>query len=231
MLTTQFEEEIAVLRLSHPERGNSFGVEEAGVLSQVLKKKGLRGIVLTGAGERFFCTGGNLAAQAAAKNAKAALAQQKKIREALRRLAECGIPAVALVNGDAFGGGLEVLSVFDHVITLPHSLFGFWQRKLGLSFGWGGGKRLAGRLGGQRLRHFALEASQFSASEALRAGLVDEISPPHLAMERAYDWITGVTKNPSYSALKTWSVETEFRVFDKLWMNERHKNTVKKHRR
>jgi enoyl-CoA hydratase len=231
MLTTQIRDNIAFLTLNHSDKGNSFGVEEAKSLRLVLEMKKLKGLVFTGSGRRFFCTGGNLSAQAQAASSRAALEQQKKIRKALDLLSNCAIPTVAIINGDAFGGGVEVLSAFDHVICAPHAVLGFWQRRLGLSYGWGGGTRLLKRLSEQKLLHLALSASHFSAQEALRIGIIDELATSLFAEQLALDWISSVNAQPAFNTIKKWKPSDESKIFDKLWMNDRHKEVVQKHKR
>ncbi|HEX4924321.1 MAG TPA: enoyl-CoA hydratase/isomerase family protein, partial [Bdellovibrionales bacterium] len=165
MLQVHTEDSIALLILDHEDRGNSFGSNEAAVLAKTLKNKSLRGLILTGIGTRFFCTGGNLSEQAAT-GAQKAFAAQGRVREALQALQKWPHPTVALVNGDCFGGGTELVSAFDLVLATPHALFGFWQRKLGLTYGWGGGARLLRRLTPQALATRALETRLMTASEA-----------------------------------------------------------------
>jgi enoyl-CoA hydratase len=229
MLELQIKNHVAYLALNHPGRGNSFGIEEADALSQALKTKGLMGLVLTGSGHRFFCTGGNLSQQAKARSAKVALSQQLHIRKALAALDQVPFPTVALVNGDCFGGGTELLSCFDHVVTAPHCLFGFWQRRLGLSYGWGGGQRLLRRVKDQALRQRTLTTQLFSAFEALKIGLVDDISDPNDFDRRAGAWLESARAFSSYEVLKSWDVSKEAKVFNALWMNETHKAALKKH--
>lgn len=230
MLEIQIENQIARLTLNHEDQGNSFGALDAEKLAKALKTKSLRGLILTGCGSRFFCTGGNLAEQSKAKNAKSSLDGQKKIRAALAALEKWPNPTLALVNGDCFGGGTELISSFDRVITVPHAMFGFWQRKLGLTYGWGGGARLLRRLG-PKLFSESIGAKSFSAYHALEIGLVDSIVPETELSSRGDEWLKHVLSLPSYAECKALRAtpSSESKIFEKLWMNPAHKKVVQTH--
>lgn len=228
MLQVHIEDSVALMVLDHEERGNSFGSSEAAVLLKTLKNKSLKGLVMTGTGTRFFCTGGNLAEQAES-GAKKAYAAQERVRKALDELSAWPRPTVALVNGDCFGGGTELLSAFDLVLAAPHALFGFWQRKLGLTYGWGGGARLLRRLTPQALSVRSLDTRLVTATEAQRIGLVDGLIRLDAKYERAVAWIFETGALPAFSEMKSWSARNESAVFKRLWMNPSHKATVAKH--
>ncbi|MEQ1876766.1 MAG: enoyl-CoA hydratase/isomerase family protein [Bdellovibrionia bacterium] len=227
MLEIHIEKGIARLTLDHEAHGNSFGATEAVALSKVLKDKAVSALVLSGRGTRFFCTGGNLSEQATGTRA-ATLATQKKVRAALVALGTWPKPTLALVGGDAFGGGTELLSSFDFVLSAPHVLIGFWQRKLGLTFGWGGGARLSSKLG-RHLKPHALKAGVFTAYQARDIGLVDEIYPAYDLEARGLELLRTILALPAYGEFKKLDAKNESKTFDKLWMNPTHKKIVDFH--
>lgn len=223
---------IAELVFSDPPSRNSLSVEAAKELKAHLTKieKNFAVLVIRGEG-RVFCSGGNLrdhVKQGAAKG-KAA---NRVIAAALRSLDELAIPTIACVDGDVFGGGLELLSAFDVVLAAPHVLFGFWQRRIGLSFGWGGGERLMRRLSQKRLALEALAARALTAEEAVAAGLIDRTIASWRLREEAMALAArlGSLPKPSTAALKSLSrvhgaevSSSERKYFEKLWFGPQHK--------
>ncbi len=168
---------IANVMFDDPSSRNSFRVSTSRELLKLLPQiEKLADVMVFRSTGRVFCSGGNLKdhiAQGAVKSRSA----NREITKCLARLSALEIPTVAVVRGDAFGGGLELLSAFDVVIAAPHVLLGFWQRRLGLSFGWGGGARFVKRVTSPaRLVGLALEARALTASEALRHGIVDRVA-------------------------------------------------------
>src|SRR3954462_6271509 len=97
---------LARLELNSVNKGNSLGLVEARALAQHLKKLDCDGLLLTHEGKRFFCTGGDLRDQKISKREKS-LNTQKLIRQNLAKIAKLPVPTVALLKGDAFGGGVE----------------------------------------------------------------------------------------------------------------------------
>jgi enoyl-CoA hydratase/carnithine racemase len=209
--------------------GNALGAAEAKAFAQLLRNFDADGLLVKSEGRRFFCTGGNLKEQTRSSRAMG-LATQRSLRKSLSAIASLAVPTVAVVSGDAFGGGVELLSAFDHVIALPHAQLGIWQRKLGLTFGWGGGTRLLARLGRARLFGGFLEARVYSAFEAERMGLVDEVLPAFLAEERAWQWLARAAALPSSSlkSLRRWTPASEARLFERLWFGPDHLRTLKR---
>lgn len=205
---------------------NSFGLDQAKELEAILKTKP-KGLLLYSGMANVFCSGGNLK-DYAKKTKQQCIATNKKIRSVLSLLDAAEIPTVVVIDGDVLGGGIEVLSAFDHVISTPKSLFGFWQRKIALSYGWLGGKRLLRRLSLQTLKTKSLQANLFDASEAKRIGLIDEVVSSHKALEYAMNWLFHQLQLPSesFSTLKNFDVKNEVRKFEAHWGNTSHKKIL-----
>lgn len=204
---------------------NSFSLAAAEELHALLVTRagGYRGILFRALGPQF-CSGGNLADYGAMTGAEEGKAVNRRIADILGHLSTLPVPTVALIEGDCFGGGVELLSAFDFVVAAPHTRFALWQKKIGLTFGWGGGARLEKRLGVQRLRQLALSARPLNAYEALACGLIDQICPVPLLERHAWDWLRTVlaTSQAPVASLKTWNVERELAIFESLWWSTEH---------
>jgi enoyl-CoA hydratase len=225
------------LELNDNTSQNSFSLKAARQLNNLIERhvseKSPVGIIFSATG-RVFCSGGNLTDYAAMKEAAEGVAVNQEITKILKGLDECPLPTVANIDGDCWGGGVEVLSAFDHVIASPYVMFGLWQRRIGLTFGWGGGARIASRIGRHETQRLALSAECFSASEAKRIGLVDELAPSALLKERAISWLEQSAKLPfrPLNAIKSRAIlDDEGHAFEALWWNDEHRNVLNSRKR
>lgn len=221
--------QIAWIQINNIEFGNSFGPQESVELMDFLdskKAKSVSAIVWTNELGFPFCRGGNLKYYGSLKTKLQGLKANREIRKSLNRLATLSIPTIALVRGDAFGGGLELMSCFDFVFSTPSALLGFWQRRIGLTFGWGGGARVLQRLTLSQIKNLTLEASSFSAYEALEVGLIDQIIPADLSealvVQKLKQVLSGSVE--TFQAIKGWTPEKETDAFEKLWFSPEHRS-------
>ena len=228
------EHNVVIITLDAPTVGNAFSVKDAEALLKALKKyekdNNVHGLLFTAKG-RLFCSGGNLSDYGKMKSANQGKAVNRKITAALKALSSWPKPTICVVQGDCFGGGVELMSAFDKVIALPEVMIGLWQRRVALTFGWGGGARIEARVGAKRLKILALEARSFSAHEAFEFGLVDEVTMKSQAMENALAWIKQAARLPKapIATIKSFDSKKELKSFEKLWWNGEHKSILAKH--
>jgi enoyl-CoA hydratase len=134
----------------------------------------IRCVVLTGAGERAFCAGGDLK-ERDGMSVETWRAQHELFERAFMALLECQVPVIAAVNGAAFGGGLETALGCDFVYAAQHAKMGLSEVKLGIMPGGGGTQNLARAVGERRAKELILTARAFSAQEAHEWGLVNRV--------------------------------------------------------
>jgi enoyl-CoA hydratase/carnithine racemase len=103
------------------------------------------------------------------------------------RLARLRQPLLAVLNGHALGGGLELAATADLRIVETHARLGLPEAGIGTVPGWSGTQRLVRRAGSQTVRRLALTGEPISAPEALRVGLADEICPTGAGLVRAQE--------------------------------------------
>lgn len=220
---------ILLIEFSDPGSRNSFSFRAAEELIQICEsRKSQYGAVIFRARGRVFCSGGNLADYAAHSDSSAGRDINRRISEVLDWFSALPVPTICIVNGDCFGGGLELTSAFDEILAVPHALFGFWQRKIGLTFGWGGGARLERRLGRQMLRRLALSVATFGSAEALRIGMIDGVCLETLILDRAQQRARELMAGPQgpIAAMKSWVVEEERQTFEGLWWSDEHRSVL-----
>lgn len=232
---TKVINDILILYFENPKFGNSFGVTEAEDVLKALKSaRGKKGLIFHTGGSRVFCSGGNLKDYAKLGTGSSAKSKghaiNKKITTAFDKLWTLDIPTAVVVEGDCFGGGTELVSAFDCIFSTSNAMFGFWQRKIGLSFGWGGAKRLLTRISPANVKRLSLETRNFSAYEAVGLGLVDKVSHSSFIFDHSINWIeqqSRLPKNP-LKTLKSVDAKNEHRLFKKLWLNDEHAAILKK---
>lgn len=136
--------------------------------------KGVRVLILTGAGEKSFVAGADIAEMKALSPTEAEEFSAIGHR-VMDKLATLNIPVIAAVNGYALGGGLELALACDFIYASENSTFGLVEAKLGLIPGFGGIARLSSRVGTAMAKEMIFSASQINANEAWRMGLVNRV--------------------------------------------------------
>src|ERR1700735_2217748 len=144
----------------------------------------IRGVILTGAGERAFAAGADIAE--IANNTTVEAEQATRRGQALTDLIEnLGKPVIAAVNGFALGGGCELAMACTIRVAAESAKFGQPEVKLGVIPGYGGTQRLPRLVGKGGSLQLILSGDIIEATEAYRIGLVDEVEPDAHVVERA----------------------------------------------
>lgn len=134
----------------------------------------VRGLVITGAGERAFVAGADIAEMAGMSSAEGE-AYSRRMQELTLRLERLAVPVIAAVNGFALGGGCELALACDWIYASARARFGQPEVNLGLVPGFGGSVRLARRVGNAWARELILTGRTIDADEAQRIGLVNTV--------------------------------------------------------
>ena len=187
-------EEFAVLTLNRQEALNalSFGlIRDIGAALDEVAGWDVRALLVTGAGRKAFCAGADI------KELQGrGLAAQKRDAElgqrTFARLDVLPVPSVAVINGYAFGGGLELAMACTFRLATPAAKMGLPEIKLGLIPGYGGTQRLPRLVGEARALEMIMTGRTVDAEEGLRIGLVNRIiedgDPLAAAMEFAREF-------------------------------------------
>ncbi len=185
--TTQFtiHNHIAWITLDRPEAMNALNPELRWQLSEHLNQiesdDDIWLGIITGAGDRAFCAGMDLKASAALAASsreyrQAALKYQSATTHITERF-DFPKPLIAMVNGYALGGGLEVALACDIVIASEQASFGLPEPRRGLIAGSGGVHRLPRQIGLKPAMGYLLTGRHFSAQRAYELGLINEVVP------------------------------------------------------
>jgi enoyl-CoA hydratase len=144
----------------------------------------VRVAILTGEG-KAFCAGADIAAWGGLEPLDMWRHWVPAGHRAFDRLARLRVPLIAVLNGHALGGGLELAATADIRIAEEAARLGMPETGIGMVPGWSGTQRLVRRFGSQVVRRLALSGAIISAAEAERLGLVDEVVPQAQGLPRA----------------------------------------------
>ena len=170
-------EEFAVITLNRPDALNALSFALIKELARVLDEvaaSDARAVLITGAGEKAFCAGADIK-----ELIGRTLIEQKRGGEqgqsVFAKLESLPMPSVAIINGYAFGGGLELALACTLRIATRNAKMGLPEIKLGLIPGYGGTQRLPRAVGEGRAMEMILSGRTVDADEAHRIGLVQRI--------------------------------------------------------
>jgi len=198
---------ICVLTFDRPESGaNIFDAPTMQNLSEHLdaieKDSSVQGVIVTSAKKSIFIAGADLQTllrQAQTGELRAFIAEGQQV---FNRLAALKIPAVAAIHGACAGGGYEITLACDHRVASndPATKIGLPETTLGLVPAWGGATRLPRLIGPNAAAEVILKGKLYSADEALRIGLVDEVVPREELMEAARKKLQEGKRKPAQPA-------------------------------
>jgi enoyl-CoA hydratase len=171
---------IATVTMNRPEAYNAFSTgqleELLAVLRQIRSDRGIRCVILTGAGERAFASGADIR-EMVSMSADEALAFGRLGHAVTAAIEGLPQPVIAAVNGYAFGGGCEVALACDIRLASENAVIGQPEVTLGIPPGWGGSQRLPRLVGPGIAAELILTGRRVTAAEALKIGLVNEVYP------------------------------------------------------
>src|SRR5271157_4510498 len=176
MVDLEIDDGLAVLTIDRPHARNAIALDTMEQLEKALDgAAGARALVIKGAGERAFVSGGDLKELSALRTEEDAAAMANRMRSICDQLAAFPAPVVAALNGHAFGGGAEVAVAADIRVAADDIKIAFNQVALEIMPAWGGAERLAALVGTGKALLLAGSGSVLDAAEAERIGLVDRV--------------------------------------------------------
>ncbi len=189
---------ICILTFDRPDSGaNIFDAATLDDLNEHLeaveKDASLRGLIIASAKKSIFVAGADLKTLLQAAKTDQMREFIEPGQEVFNRLANLKIPTVAAINGASAGGGYEVALACDYRVAsdAPATRIGLPETGLGLLPAWGGCTRLPRLIGSEKAAEVILKGKLYSAQEALKIGLVDEIAPPDQLLNRAREKLRG----------------------------------------
>ncbi len=174
------EEGIATITFNRPKALNAMNSETMGELYDAAtackNDDQVKVLILTGAGEKSFVAGADIAQMQSLRPAEA-LQFMEMGNETLRLIETMAKPSLAAVNGYALGGGAEISMACDIRYASENAIFGQPEISLGMMPGWGGSQRLPRLIGMGRAKELIMSGASIDAKRAYEIGLVNKVCP------------------------------------------------------
>lgn len=201
----EIEKGIGLITLNRPEAANALSIQLLTdlneCLDEVAKNREIRVVLITGSGDKAFCAGADLKER---KNMN-----EQQVRETVRligstvnRVEALPQPVIAVLNGVAFGGGLELALACDLRIASSEAKMGLTEVSLGIIPGAGGTQRLPRLIGLGKAKELIYTARRITASEALEINLINEVVEKEDLLKRATELAREIAKNAPLSLIQ-----------------------------
>lgn len=179
------EDGIRCLVLNRPEVMNAMNtqmfVDLRNALHELAFDDGLRVLIVTGAGERAFCAGGDLKERDGMTDA-AWRRQHQLAEEVLLAVKDFPRPVIAAVEGHAHGGGCELALMCDWIVAARTAVFSLPEVRRGIMPGGGGIQNLVRAVGARRAKQLLLTARRFTSEQAAAWDMVTTVAEPGQAL-------------------------------------------------
>ncbi|MCI8292057.1 MAG: enoyl-CoA hydratase [Hespellia sp.] len=188
---------VGIITINRPKALNALNsqvLEELGQTIDAVDLEATRCLILTGAGEKSFVAGADIAEMSSLTTAEGE-AFGKKGNDVFRKLETFPIPVIAAINGFALGGGCELSLSCDIRICSENAMFGQPEVGLGITPGFGGTQRLPRVIGVGKAKEMIYGGRNIKADEAYRIGLVNAVYPQEELMAAAEKMAAGISKN------------------------------------
>ena len=190
---------IATVVLNRPQVHNALSrpmVQQlAHVCTDIAADEAIQVVIFTGSGDKAFCAGADLKERQGFSDAET-LGFVDLIQSTFQKIAELPMPTIAAINGNAFGGGLELALACDIRFMWKDALIGLTECSLGIIPGAGGTQRLPRIVGLAKAMELIFLAQRVSGPEALSLGLVNHLAPSAMDVrEQAMSLAERIGKN------------------------------------
>ncbi len=195
-------QEIAILTINRPSKLNALNIQVLRELKTCLseiRESGIKGLIVTGEGEKAFIAGADIAEMKPMTTGEATAFSELGQQVSLC-FESLPFPCIAAVNGFALGGGFEMAMSCDFIFASANAVFGLPEVKLGLVPGFGGTQRLARIVGERRAKELMMSGRNVTSEEAKKLGIALEVFPTKAELMTAcQDWMKVSSQNSSYA--------------------------------
>jgi enoyl-CoA hydratase len=187
-LLTELANGIFTITINRPDKLNALNqtvIDELNsVMDEVYIDPGIQSAILTGSGSKAFVAGADIS-EFQELDRKQGAALSKKGQDVFFRIENSPKPVIAAVNGFALGGGCELAMACHFRLCSENAKFSQPEVNLGLIPGYGGTQRLTQLIGKGRAMELLMSGKMIDAATALQYGLVNEVVPPELLLDKA----------------------------------------------
>lgn len=226
MVRLEIEDGVAIVTIDRPHARNAISLATMDALDDALDgAAGAGALVIRGAGDKAFVSGGDLKELAALRTEEDAAAMARRMRGVCDRIAMFPGPVLAALNGHALGGGAEVAVAADIRIAADDIKIGFNQVALEIMPAWGGAERLAALVGRSKALLLAGTGQILTAAEAERDGLIQRVVP-RAEFEDAWRALARKLAHRAAGEIKRVvsgaSPDEAVAAFARLWVDDAH---------
>lgn len=226
MIELEVTDGLAVVTINRPHARNAIALDTMDELDKAIDgAAGARALVITGAGDKAFVSGGDLKELAALRTVEQASGMANRMRGVCDKIARFPGPVIAALNGHALGGGAEVAVAADIRIAADDIKIGFNQVTLAIMPAWGGAERLSRLVGRSRALLLAGTGEILTAAAAERAGLLDRVLP-RAEFEAGWRALARAMATPAAGSIKRVvdgaSPPEAVAAFAELWVADAH---------
>lgn len=197
------EPHVLLITLNRPEVANAINTQMGHDMLDLWRRLtddagDVRCAILTGAGDKIFCAGGDLK-ERNGMTKQQWVAQHELFERAYWTLVEVPVPIIAAINGHAYAGGLETALACDFLYTTSTARFALTEVSIGIMPGGGGTQNLPRAVGERRAKEIILTAKPFSAQQAAEWGLVNRVCEPAELMPAVLETARAIAGNAPLS--------------------------------
>lgn len=196
------ENSVCTLTLNRPEKRNSLTPKTLKLLTEEFLKLGeiseIRCVVITGSGDRAFCSGYDIDS---ISDEEIAIENDHPLTEAMQTVKSYPLPVIAMINGHAFGAGLELAVACDIRVCVSDAKLAIPPAKLGVTYHYRGIKQFLNLVGPGFTRELFLTGNSVNAERALEKGLVNHVVKRDELEEFTYALAEGVSENAPLSMI------------------------------
>ena len=197
------DDHVLVVTMNRPEVANAkntaMGLEQKEIFEGLYRDtEGVRVVVLTGAGDKAFCAGGDLKERKGMTDAQWRY-QHAVFEQGVMAVRNCPVPVIAAVNGAAYGGGCETALNVDFCYAAANARFALTEVTLGIMPGAMGTQNLPLAVGERRAKEIIWTGRPFTAQEAYEWGLVNRVCAPEALMAETLETARVIAANAPLS--------------------------------
>lgn len=203
LATARVGDHVLQVTLNRPEVGNAINTQAGHDLLDLWNRLtadagDIRCVVLTGAGERIFCAGGDLKERNGMTKRQWTL-QHELFERMYWTLIDLPVPVIAAVNGHAYAGGLELALSCDFIYASDKARFALTEVTLGIMPGAGGTQNLPRAIGERRAKEIIMTGKPFAAQQADDWGLINQLCAPGEVLAKAHETAAVIAANAPLS--------------------------------
>ena len=240
---TRYDNGVVVITFNRPHAHNALTIAAMELFQQHIYRlqddSSIRTVILTGAGDKAFCSGGDLVELSQRTTENEARDFITIMGDALLALERLPVPVIAAINGFALGGGSEIALACDIRLVDDAVKMGMVQINMAVTPGWGAGQRLLRTIGYARAMEVLLKGDVLHADDLLSLGLVNQVVAAGQALEASLEFANEITAQPPdvVRGIKALlqagltqpyeqALQTERDIFPPLWIADAHLHAV-----